>query len=141
MLLLGKQKIWVKWQAAGVELLLSPLSLADRQKFAIETTEYVKADDGKILDVKRDVAGYSKRIGRACLHDWRGVKQMLPDGKIVDAFCTGDAIDEFMSFPNPSDFVINAVEGLALSIAKSVEEAGNDSAALPSGTAEAALKA
>lgn len=142
MLLLNGPARWMPWEAAGIELLLSPLTSERKQELVSETTEVVHDDKtGKVKDVNRDVAEYARRVGQECIHDWRGMKAkdgkhrpagvMMPppddpDGKPVEAPCDAEHIAAFMQIEPAQRFVFNTVEGLGLYLDEQVDDAKKD---------------
>ena len=120
MLLLKTQRRWLPWKAAGIELLLSPLTVSQRAELAKQATVR-DADDKPVFNH----TVFQNAVADACLHDWKGVMGETPDGKQAAQACTAEARHAFMEIGPANDFVFEAVGGLGLVMAKQVENAGN----------------
>ncbi len=123
MLILGAPKQEVKWVEAGVTLELIPMTEDIDQRFIRETLSEVRDDNGKLVDIKRDVVKYAQLVGRHCIKGWSGV--VNAEGGPIP--CRPEAIDQFMVIDPAQAFVFSKVNGLALHIAKEVDEGKPDS--------------
>lgn len=121
MLVLGGRKQTAKWDEAGVELDLVPLTADKDQEFVEQTITEVRDGDGKLVTIRRDHARYAQLVGRHCIQGWRGVVDEA--GNAVE--CTPESIDRFMLIDQAQAFVFSRVKGLAIHLAEEVEAGKN----------------
>ncbi len=130
MLYLNAGQQTVKWKEAGIELDLVPLPRDVDQALIEATTERVLDDNGRLVDIKRDVRTYAQKVGRHCIKGWRGLPDkegergpgvIDPDGNAVE--CTPEAVEQFMLIEPAEEFVFRKVKSLDIHLAAEVSAA------------------
>jgi len=122
MLMLGAPSQVAKWPQAGIELDLISLPEDKDQEFIAETTTEVRDEEGKLINIKRDIAKYGQLVGNYCIKGWRGVV----DRKKKPLRCTEKNINEFMLIGVAQDFVFGKIKGLSLIVIKESQAAKKD---------------
>lgn len=136
MLIIGSFTVWCEMPGApGTAFKLAPLTSDVEHRIVTASTQRKLDAQGKLLDVERDYTAYAQGIGRECIKDWRGVA----DASGQPVSCTHERIDELLRIDPVQAFVLRAVRQLAVSHADEIAQAGNASAASPTGISAAAL--
>ncbi len=118
MLTLGSPRRWVHWEAAGIDLLLSPLTEDRNAEFVRECVLLVDGANGEPR-LDRDSARYARSVGAECIHGWRGVAG--EDGQAVEH--SAAAAGELMMIRPAQAFVFEAVRGISLWLAEEADAA------------------
>lgn len=135
MLILGHFTVWADMpDAPGTAFKLSPLTADAEARITAATTTRKLDENGKLVDLQRDYTAYAQQIGRECIKDWRGVA----DAHGQPVACTPERIDELLRIDPVQGFLVRTVRTLAIARAQQIVDAGNGSAASPSGTGVAA---
>ena len=122
MLVLGYVQTTDVWREAGIEVDLIPLDDDVDRRLLEETTREVRDENGRLIDVRRDVVRYNQLVGRHCIKGWRRVVDAA--GKPVE--CTPKAIDEFMTIEPAARRYVAMVKDLRLRVRDEVEQAKKD---------------
>lgn len=125
MLRIDNRRRWRVWKEAGVSLLMSPLTPEKDREFVDATTTYVRDDDGRVTDVKRDVREYNRLVGRECVHDWKGVVHEVAENTCEPLDFSPEALDAFMTLEPASNYVFNEAKGLGMHLVREIKAAGN----------------
>lgn len=130
MFMLGPPIQTIQWTAAKIALDLIPLPEDVDRQYIKDTIKEIRDENGKVIDVERDVNRYAQLVGRHCIKGWSGLGE--DDPGVVDAnkkpiACTPDAIDQFMLIGPAQNFVFEQVKSLALYLIEEKENAKKDS--------------
>lgn len=132
MLILNRQKVWVPWPAARMQLLLSPLLNSKRQELYeaahVPDPSDTRKKPGKVYKPKL----FQDAVADQCIHDWKGDGEgatgpliELPDGTTKPQECTPDARHAFMEIDLANAFVFATVQGLSIHMLDEAKTAGN----------------
>lgn len=122
---LKAQRQWVRWEAAGLELLLSPLRVSRN----IAITEQASIKPGGRGKGAFDNGRYVQLVADECLHDWRPIP--MEDGspsenlELASMPCEGEAKYLFMDMDPAQTFVFSQVRGMGTMLLKETSAAGN----------------